>query len=151
MEPELLTKQEKDKIYEKVSSKMSKQLIEVDFGTSHFDRLFNATVNLVIKRLERLRNEISIQHGVPADQIKVDHKWSVVRFYMKREETDKEFSIRVEKEVKSEISRIEGLRRKKLIELSKQKEKDKKELARIIANLGPEIYEVFEEIKKQNP
>jgi len=146
----ILTKQECNKIFEEVKSKATKQQVEIDLGTVSQQAVFqNATINLAIKRLEKIRNEVSISYSVPADQIKTHIEgWNQIRLYIKRYETDDEVMARVRIEASEKIKNINNVRRKKILEEAKKKEKDKKELARIVANLGPEIYEVFEQIKR---
>jgi len=146
----ILTKQECNKIFEDVKSKATKQQVEIDLGTISGQAVFhNVTMNLAIKRLEKIRNEVSIANSIPADQIKTAVvSWNQIKLYIKRYETDDELMVRVRTEASEKIKSINNVRRKKILEEAKRKEKDKKELARIVANLGPEIYEVFEQIKK---
>jgi len=147
----ILTKAEREELFEKIKAKMTRKDVTLEFGTVSADAIFrNATIDQAIKRLEKVRNEVSISHTVPADQIRTSvEAWQRIKLYVKRPETDAEFLVRVKREANQKINSINNDHRKKILQEAKQKEKDKKELARIMANLGPEIYEVFEQIKKE--
>jgi len=72
-------------------------------------------------------------------------------FYIIKEESEQEFNIRLEQYLKKKIEIANRDKRRRLIAEAKEKERKKAILLNAIEELGPEIYDIFEEIKLKEP
>jgi len=72
-------------------------------------------------------------------------------FYIVKEESEQEFNIRLEQHLKKKIDIANRDKRRRLIAEAKEKERKKAILLNAIEELGPEIYNIFEEIKLKEP
>lgn len=72
-------------------------------------------------------------------------------FYIVKEESEQEFNIRLEQHLKKKIEIANRDKRRRLIAEAKEKERKKAVLLNAIEELGPEIYDIFEEIKLKEP
>lgn len=72
-------------------------------------------------------------------------------FYIVKEESEQEFNIRLEHHLKKKIEAANRDKRRRLVAEAKEKERKKAILLNAIEELGPEIYDIFEEIKLKEP
>jgi len=72
-------------------------------------------------------------------------------FYIIKEESEQEFNTRLEQYLNKKIDAANKDKRKTMIVQAKEKQRKKAILLNAIEELGPEIYDIFEEIKLKEP
>jgi len=134
-------------VHARVNEMQRNTEIEINLYSVAISVYDNSTLDGMIESLQIIKDQHPEQ-----EEIKVAiaaGRWNpTIVFSGKREETDEEFEARKLKALKTGLTRLKSRQRKKARDLEKKRLEQRKQLKEIVEDLGPEIYEVFEEIKK---
>ena len=111
-------------------------------------------VSDTIERIENFRRTLANNTNSSINDVKIKRSYynsNTITFFVTREETIEEFNKRVEISASKRINTANRIKRSKLIEAEQERERKKAMLIKAVEELGPEIYEIFEEIKLKEP
>jgi len=111
-------------------------------------------VSDTIERIENFRRTLANNTNSSINDVKIKRSYynsNTITFFVTREETIEEFNKRVEISASKRINTANRIKRSRLIEAEQERERKKAMLIKAVEELGPEIYEIFEEIKLKEP
>ena len=148
----VLTNAEQNIIRKRVESKMKPEIKELTSNSLSFNDLFdNKNYDQICFKLKTLFSKYSKLLKVKEEDIKIKTvSCSYVRFVAKSEESEEDFKKRKNKEVDKVIKQKNLSKIKNLEKIKAKKERNKKMLQKCIIVLGADVYEIFDEIQKQN-
>jgi hypothetical protein len=151
----LLTEAEIGEIRKSVLKKLKKKSQITESMAVNVNQIFKAGAsNETIDKFKEYQATVAHKWHVQPHEIQLkqhNYDWRAVVFYILRDEAEVEFEKRVEAAVQKRIITANNLKLKKLAELEKEKKRKKALLIKAIEELGPEIYDVFEELKLKSP
>jgi uncharacterized protein YlbG (UPF0298 family) len=155
--PLVLTEQEEQKIRESVKLKRKTNLvksIQISFNQLIVD---SKEADCTIDKIKEYINMMAQNAGVAQNLVKLKivknsyHSSPYIIFYVNTEETLEEFNKRVNISIAKKIITANNNKLRKIAEEEKEKQKKKALLIKAIEELGPEIYDIFDEIKLRSP
>lgn len=149
---DLVTDQEKDQITKKVYSKFKQRSVKTKLFRIPVSAIFKTTLSDSIKNLQTLEEKFSNYKSTDLKTTIISSDWGheQIEFYVLDKEPDKDFKKRVDTEIKLRIKLLNEKKNKSHIAAEEKKIANKKILLKAMEELGPEIYEIFEEITNKN-